>query len=157
MHHHLVQKMERTRVAVILESMEARDVHHFCALTGFGADGVCPYLAIDAVARLREDDLVPNAPGKDAPESLEKLVENYFHAVEHGMLKVFAKMGISTLASYRGAQLFEAVGLGSERGRLPENCGLGRPFLDAPPAIAASRSSYGQPVRLRRPGLQLAN
>jgi len=113
-HHHLVQKMERTRVAVILESMEARDVHHFCALTGFGADGVCPYLAIDAVARLREDDLVPNAPGKDAPESLEKLVENYFHAVEHGMLKVFAKMGISTLASYKGAQIFEALGLNSD-------------------------------------------
>ena len=49
-HHHLVEEMERTRVAVLLESAEARDVHHMCALTGFGADGVCPYLAIDAVA-----------------------------------------------------------------------------------------------------------
>ena len=113
-HHHLVQKMERTRCAILLESAEARDVHHFCTLTGFGADGVCPYLAVDAIARLREDNLVPNAPGKDAPAPVNELVENYFHAVEHGMLKVFAKMGISTLASYKGAQIFEALGLDSD-------------------------------------------
>ena len=105
-HHHLVDEMERTRVAVLLESAEARDVHHMCALTGFGADGVCPYLAIDAIARLKEDGLVP-----DDSTSLDDLVANYFHAVEHGMLKVFAKMGISTLASYKGAQIFEALGL----------------------------------------------
>ena len=113
-HHHLVQKMERTRCAILLESAEARDVHHFCTLTGFGADGVCPYLAVDAIARLREDNLVPNAPGKDAPAPVNELVENYFHAVEHGMLKVFAKMGISTLASYKGAKIFEALGLDSD-------------------------------------------
>ena len=105
-HHHLVDEMERTRVAVLLESAEARDVHHMCALTGFGADGVCPYLAIDAIARLKEDGLVP-----DDSTPLDDLVANYFHAVEHGMLKVFAKMGISTLASYKGAQIFEALGL----------------------------------------------
>ena len=105
-HHHLVEEMERTRVAVLLESAEARDVHHMCALTGFGADGVCPYLAIDAIARLKEDGLVP-----DDSTPLDDLVANYFHAVEHGMLKVFAKMGISTLASYKGAQIFEALGL----------------------------------------------
>ena len=105
-HHHLVDEMERTRVAVLLESAEARDVHHMCALTGFGADGVCPYLAIDAIARLKEDGLVP-----DTSTPLDDLVSNYFHAVEHGMLKVFAKMGISTLASYKGAQIFEALGL----------------------------------------------
>jgi glutamate synthase (NADPH/NADH) len=58
--------------------------------------------------------LVPNAPGSDVPAPVEKLVENYFHAVEHGMLKVFAKMGISTLASYKGAQIFEALGLNSD-------------------------------------------
>ena len=108
-HHHLVGTMERTRVAVLLESSEARDVHHICALTGFGADGVCPYLAIDAIARLKEDGLVP-----DDSVPLDDLVENYFHAVEHGMLKVFAKMGISTLASYKGAQIFEALGLNSD-------------------------------------------
>ena len=113
-HHHLVQKLERTRVAILLDSAEARDVHHFCTLTGFGADGVCPYLAIEAVGMLREDNLVPNAPGSDSPAPLEKLVDNYFHAVEHGMLKVFAKMGISTLASYKGAQIFEALGLNSD-------------------------------------------
>ena len=105
-HHHLVDEMERTRVAVLLESAEARDVHHMCALNGFGADGVCPYLAIDAIARLKADGLVP-----DDSTPLEVLVSNYFHAVEHGMLKVFAKMGISTLASYKGAQIFEALGL----------------------------------------------
>ena len=113
-HHHLVQKLERTRVAILLDSAEARDVHHFCALTGFGADGVCPYLAIESVGMLRADNLVPNAPGSDVPAPVEKLVENYFHAVEHGMLKVFAKMGISTLASYKGAQIFEALGLNSD-------------------------------------------
>ena len=64
-HHHLVQKLERTRVAILLDSAEARDVHHFCALTGFGADGVCPYLAIESVGMLRADNLVPNAPGSD--------------------------------------------------------------------------------------------
>ena len=113
-HHHLVRKMERTRVAILLESAEARDVHHFCALAGFGADGVCPYLAVDAISRLREDNLVPNAPGKEEPAPVEQLVANYFHAVEYGMLKVFAKMGISTLASYKGAQIFEALGLNSK-------------------------------------------
>ena len=113
-HHYLVQKLERTRVAILLDSAEARDVHHFCALTGFGADGVCPYLAIESVGMLRADNLVPNAPGSDVPAPVEKLVENYFHAVEHGMLKVFAKMGISTLASYKGAQIFEALGLNSD-------------------------------------------
>jgi glutamate synthase (NADPH/NADH) len=82
--------MERTRVAVLCESAEARDVHHFCALTGYGADGVCPYLAADAVARLRADNLVENAPGADAPLSAEALVATYFKAVEYGMLKVFA-------------------------------------------------------------------
>ena len=112
-HHHLVEKMERTRVAILLESAEARDVHHMCALTGYGADGVCPYLALDMISRLREDNLVDNAPGSDAPAPTETLVQNYFHAVEHGMLKVFAKMGISTLASYKGAQIFEALGLNS--------------------------------------------
>jgi glutamate synthase (NADPH/NADH) len=89
-HHHLVRAMERTRVAVLCESAEARDVHHFCALTGYGADGVCPYLAADAVARLRADNLVDNAPGADAPLSAEALVATYFKAVEYGMLKVFA-------------------------------------------------------------------
>jgi glutamate synthase (NADPH/NADH) len=112
-HHNLVQKMERTRVAILVESAEARDVHHFCALTGYGADGVCPYLAVDAIARLRADNLVDNAPGSDAPAPVEALVASYFKAVEYGMLKVFAKMGISTLASYKGAQIFEALGLDS--------------------------------------------
>ena len=87
-HHHLVSTMERTRVAVLVESAEARDVHHVCALTGFGADGVCPYLAVDAIARLKHDGLVP---GHELV-SLDDLIQNYFHALEHGMLKVFAKV-----------------------------------------------------------------
>ena len=100
-HHHLVSLMRRTRAAIVVESAEPREVHHFCALLGYGADAVCPTLALDALAAL--------APS--AGSTAEKLTKGFFVGVNAGLLKTMAKMGISTLASYKGAQIFEAVGL----------------------------------------------
>ncbi|KAJ4952649.1 hypothetical protein NE237_029481 [Protea cynaroides] len=112
-HHHLVSKLERTRIGLIVESAEPREVHHFCTLVGFGADAICPYLAIEAIWRLQVDgNIPPKANGEF--HSKEDLVKKYFKACNYGMMKVIAKMGISTLASYKGAQIFEALGLSSE-------------------------------------------
>lgn len=122
-HHHLVKKLERTRVALIIESAEPHEVHHFCTLVGFGADAVCPYLAIEAIWRLQVDGKIPpKATGEF--HSKDELVKKYFKASNYGMMKVLAKMGISTLASYKGAQIFEAVGLSSE---VMERCFKGTP------------------------------
>ncbi|PIA49013.1 hypothetical protein AQUCO_01300099v1 [Aquilegia coerulea] len=112
-HHHLVSKLERTRVGLIIESAEPREVHHFCTLVGFGADAICPYLAIETVWRLQIDGRIPPKSSGDF-HSKEELVRKYFKASNYGMMKVLAKMGISTLASYKGAQIFEALGLSSE-------------------------------------------
>ena len=107
-HHHLVRHEERTRVGLIIESGEAREVHHFCLLTGYGADAINPYLALYALRQAREDGRI----GEEFTD--EKIVATYRLGVAKGMLKVMAKMGISTLASYKGAQIFEAVGLSQE-------------------------------------------
>ncbi|GAA0148835.1 oxidoreductase [Lithospermum erythrorhizon] len=122
-HQHLVTKLERTRAALLIESAEPREVHHFCTLVGFGADGICPYLAVDAIWRLQVDGKIPpKATGEFHPK--DELVKKYFRASNYGMMKVLAKMGISTLASYKGAQIFEAVGLSSE---VMERCFTGTP------------------------------
>ncbi|XP_038987133.1 glutamate synthase 1 [NADH], chloroplastic-like [Phoenix dactylifera] len=112
-HQHLVSKLERTRIGLLVESAEPREVHHFCTLVGFGADAICPYLAIEAVWRLQIDGKIP-PEGDGQLHSREYLVRKYFKASNDGMMKVLAKMGISTLASYKGAQIFEALGLSSE-------------------------------------------
>jgi glutamate synthase (NADPH/NADH) large chain len=104
-HHHLVRTAQRTRLGLIVESGEAREVHHHCLLVGYGADGINPYLAFEALWQMQRDGVIPHAFGD------QKLVDNYLKAVGRGMLKVMAKMGISTLQSYKGAQIFEAVGL----------------------------------------------
>jgi len=107
-HHHLVNNLQRTRVALVVESGEPREVHHFCVMAGFGADAVNPYMAFLAIERLiAEDPKLKNMP-------LDKAVYNYKKALGKGMLKVFAKMGVSTLMSYKGAQVFEALGLGKD-------------------------------------------
>eukprot|EP00887_Chlorella_sp_A99_P003952 scaffold11.g3952.t1 len=107
-HHHLVNYQMRSRVGLLLETAEAREVHQFCLLFGYGADAVCPYLAMETVVALQEEGLVP--PGLTRNEVLAK----YIKAINDGILKVMAKMGISTLASYKGSQIFEALGLGAE-------------------------------------------
>ncbi|KAL2650685.1 hypothetical protein R1flu_018813 [Riccia fluitans] len=112
-HHHLVSTMERTQIGLVIESAEPREVHHFCTLVGFGVDAICPYLAIETIKRLNIDGKIP-PKAEGALHTPDELIKKYFYASNSGMLKVLAKMGISTLASYKGAQIFEAVGLATE-------------------------------------------
>ena len=109
-HHHLISAHQRTQIGLMIETAEAREVHHFCLLTSYGADAVNPYLAIDALWQARQEGLLSQT---DIP-SLDVLTEKYRKAVGKGMLKVMGKMGISTLQSYKGAQIFEAVGLADD-------------------------------------------
>ena len=108
-HHHLVRQEQRSRIGLVVETGEAREVHHHCLLTGYGADAINPYLAFAALRHCRADGLL------DADEwTDENIVAAYREGVAMGMLKVMAKMGISTLQSYKGAQIFEALGLDRE-------------------------------------------
>jgi glutamate synthase (NADPH/NADH) large chain len=109
LHHHLVRKVKRTRIGIVVETGEAREVHHHCLLIGYGADAINPYLAFESLWQARQDGLLP-----DEFDSDEKIVAAYRKGVAKGILKVMAKMGISTLHSYKGAQIFEAVGLGGQ-------------------------------------------
>lgn len=102
-HHYLIEKALRTQIGIILESAEPREVHHFALLFGYGADAVNPYLAYGSIRNLIEEKELSLTP--------KKAVENYNKAIEKGILKILSKMGISTLQSYRGAQIFEALGL----------------------------------------------
>jgi len=107
-HNHLVREGTRTGVALIIESGEPREVMHFCLLIGYGASAINPYLAIETIEQM--------AVGGELPNSItpEAAIKNYIKAVNKGLLKVISKMGISTLQSYRGAQVFEAIGLNKE-------------------------------------------
>jgi len=104
-HHHLVRNGLRNHVGLVLESGDPRAVHHFATLVGYGAGAVNPYLAFQSIS-----DLVAGPDGADEAAAIDA----YIHAVEDGMLKTMAKMGISTVESYQGAQIFEAVGLDSD-------------------------------------------
>ena len=108
-HHHLIDALKRTQIGIVLETGEAREVHHHCLLTGYGADAINPYLAFEALWQVNKEGLLG-----DKYTDEEKLVTAYKKGIAKGMLKVMAKMGISTLQSYKGAQIFEAVGLASE-------------------------------------------
>ena len=103
-HHHLVRNGLRNRVGIVLESADPREVHHVCTLVGYGADAINPYLAYRTIA-----DLVAGPDGV----AVEAAIDGYVHALEDGLQTVMAKMGISTMESYQGAQIFEAVGLSS--------------------------------------------
>ncbi|NNM31043.1 MAG: glutamate synthase subunit alpha, partial [Akkermansiaceae bacterium] len=103
LHHHLIRQGTRTRVSIVLESAEPREVHHFAVLLGYGVDAVNPYLAIDTISAMIADG--------ELLDSYDKAVEKYLKASIKGVTKTMAKMGISTVASYRGAQIFECVGL----------------------------------------------
>ncbi|WP_408587367.1 glutamate synthase central domain-containing protein, partial [Novosphingobium sp.] len=102
-HHHLVRQGLRMQTGLVVETGEAREVHHFCVLAGYGAEAINPYLAFETLEAIRVD--------KDLPLSTKDVQKNYIKAVGKGILKVMSKMGVSTLQSYCGAQLFEAVGL----------------------------------------------
>lgn len=104
-HHHLVRQKQRSKVAILVETAEAREVHHACCLVGYGADGINPYLAMETLCNMRDQNLLK----VDVLD--EQIVRNYREAIDAGILKVMSKMGISTLASYKGAQIFEALGI----------------------------------------------
>ncbi|MGQ9556384.1 MAG: glutamate synthase large subunit [Desulfurispora sp.] len=104
LHHHLIRQGTRTRVSLLLESAEPREVHHFALLIGYGAAAINPYLAFAALEDLVRRGLVTGVSAGEA-------VKNYIKAVTKGVVKVMSKMGISTIQSYRGAQIFEAVGI----------------------------------------------
>ena len=106
-HHHLIREKTRTQVGLIVETGEAREVHHFAMLLGYGAAAINPYLAFDTIEQLVRD-------GRTSAPDFETAVANYRKAAGKGVLKVMSKMGISTVASYTGAQIFEAIGLGDE-------------------------------------------
>ena len=107
-HNHLVREGTRTGVALIIESGEPREIMDYCLLIGYGASAINPYLAIETIEDLAASKELPNGISPEAA------VKNYIKAVGKGLLKVFSKMGISTLQSYRGAQVFEAIGLNKE-------------------------------------------
>ena len=102
-HHHLTRRGLRTRTGLVVDTGSAREVHHFALLAGYGAEAVCPWLALETI-----NDLV-----EQKGDDYRKAVKNYVKAIGKGLMKVMSKMGISTYQSYCGAQIFEAVGLES--------------------------------------------
>ena len=106
-HNYLIKAEKRTRIGIVIETGEAREVHHHCLLIGYGADAINPYLAFESLWQARQDGLLDQT-------AYEEMVYAYKKGVAKGILKVMAKMGISTLQSYKGAQIFEAVGLADE-------------------------------------------
>jgi glutamate synthase (NADPH) large chain len=106
-HHHLVRRKTRTQAALIVEAGDVREVHHAALLVGYGAAAINPYLAMESVEDLVYRDILTNV-------TPEKAVRNLVKALGKGLLKVMSKMGVSTVSSYRGAQIFEAVGLSHE-------------------------------------------
>ncbi|WP_371335793.1 glutamate synthase large subunit [Pseudonocardia sp. Ae706_Ps2] len=139
-HHHLVRERSRTRVGLVVESADAREVHHIALLLGYGASAVNPYLAMATVEDLAERG---DIPGVDGPTAAKNLVK----ALGKGVRKTMSKMGVSTVASYTGAQIFEAVGLGSEvidaafRGTASRIGGVGFDVL-AEEVLAHHRRAY---------------
>jgi len=106
-HHHLVREGARTKATLIVETGEAREVHHYCLLIGYGASAINPYLAFETLDDMIRQNMLTGIDHR-------KAVNHYIKAVNKGVLKVMSKMGISTLQSYRGAQIFEAIGLNQE-------------------------------------------
>ncbi len=104
LHHHLIREGTRTRVGLMLESGEPREVHHFAVLIGYGASAINPYLAFETIEDMIRQGVMTDIAPKDA-------LKNYIKAATKGVVKVMSKMGISTIQSYHGAQIFEAVGI----------------------------------------------
>jgi glutamate synthase (NADPH) large chain len=105
-HHHLVRQGLRMQTGLVVETGEAREVHHFCVLAGFGAEAINPYVAFETLEDIRVK--------RELPLTAKEVQKNYIKAIGKGILKVMSKMGISTYQSYCGAQIFDAVGLSSE-------------------------------------------
>jgi glutamate synthase (ferredoxin) len=107
LHHHLIRRGTRTRIGLVLESGEPREVHHFALLIGYGCGAINPYLAYESLDDMIREGLLPGVDHKTA-------IKNYIKASVKGVVKTMAKMGISTIQSYRGAQIFEAIGLNQD-------------------------------------------
>ena len=106
LHHHLIRNKTRVKVSIILESGEPREVHHIALLIGYGVAAVNPYMAFESITHLIEDNFFGTLNITE-----EKAYSNYIKALVKGIVKVISKMGISTIQSYQGAQIFEALGI----------------------------------------------
>lgn len=144
-HHHLIREKRRTQVGLVVECGDAREVHHMALLVGFGAGAINPYLAFETVENIISNDMY--LLGSMDPV---KAVNNYIKASGKGILKVMSKMGVSTVASYTGAQIFEAIGLSTElvneffTGTVSRLGGIG---LDEIAAEVATRHAMAHPTR----------
>ena len=154
MHHHLVRTKQRTQVGLIVECGDAREVHHMALLIGYGAGAINPYLAFESI-----EDLIAADDGRACTASAgwtrTRRCSNYIKACGKGVLKVMSKMGVSTVASYTGAQIFEAIGLGDElvdryfTGTVSRLGGIG---LDEIAAEVAARHAVAHPQPSRGAG-----
>ncbi len=117
-HHHLIRVGKRSQCSLLDETGEAREVHHFALLLGFGATAINPYLAFETLQDMVNQGLLAGRDGNDQADEevdvVHQYIQNYIKAIGKGLLKVFSKMGISTLQSYCGAQIFEIVGLNED-------------------------------------------
>lgn len=104
-HHYLIRQGLRGKVGILVEAGDIWETHHFATLIGYGASGICPYIALESISDMNRKGLI------DGEFTDEQLYKNYAKAVDKELLKIFSKMGISTLQSYRGAQIFECIGL----------------------------------------------
>ncbi len=144
-HHHLVRTKQRTMAGLVVESGDAREVHHMALLIGYGAGAINPYLAFESI----EDLIAHDMHGLGAMDA-HKAVKNYIKACGKGVLKVMSKMGVSTVASYTGAQIFEAIGLGHPivdayfTGTISQLGGIG---LDEIAAEVGARHAMANPSR----------
>eukprot|EP01084_Bolivina_argentea_P192727 330784_1 len=112
-HHYLIDKQLRTNVALFIESGDAAEIHDYCTLLGYGADGICPYMVYNIINKLyyENNQQIIETIGNN---NRNIAINNYINAISNGILKVMSKMGISTLQSYKGAQVFEAIGLNDD-------------------------------------------
>jgi glutamate synthase (NADPH/NADH) large chain len=144
-HHHLIRTKQRTKVGLVVECGDAREVHHMALLIGYGAGAINPYLAFESIEDMIREDL-HELGGADPHAAIKK----YIKASGKGVLKVMSKMGVSTVASYTGAQIFEAIGLGHElveeyfTGTVSRLDGIG---LDEVAAEVAARHAVAHPRR----------
>lgn len=111
-HQHLLKTKQRPKAAIFAEAGDVKEVHDYATIFGFGCDGVCPYMAYEAICKMNEEGMVEAKAKQQFTD--DEVMKNYRKAVAKGLLKVMSKMGISTLQSYKAAQVFEAVGLADE-------------------------------------------
>ncbi len=153
-HHHLIRDRTRTSVGLVAEAGDVRETHHVALLIGYGAAAVCPYLAIETVEDLARSGLL-------GPVTSRKAAANLIKALGKGLLKIMSKMGVSTVASYTGAQIFEAIGLGSEvidecfAGTASRLGGIGFDQIAAENAARVASAYPRRPAGTGRPDLEV--